>query len=120
MFLVILYLVISTLAEACKGDAANQCESTKCETCDVTIGGKTYCSKCATKATEFPINGKCVMHKEEVSKQRVFFWLSRGWTGAEESFGAFIGSPTNERNARMALATEIYSRVDAASSTRRT
>ena len=35
-----------------------------------------------------------------------------GWTGAEESFGAFIGNLTNERNTRMALATEIYSKVD--------
>ena len=57
---------------------------------------------------EAPGSGVC----REASKQRVFFWLSRGWTGAEESFGAFIGSLTNERNARMALATEIYSRVD--------
>ncbi|ESU37916.1 SF-assemblin/beta giardin family protein [Giardia duodenalis] len=33
-------------------------------------------------------------------------------TSAEESFGAFIGNLTNERNTRMALATEIYSKVD--------
>ena len=33
-------------------------------------------------------------------------------TSAEESFGAFIGNLTNERNTRTALATEIYSRAD--------
>ncbi|TNJ27780.1 Delta giardin [Giardia muris] len=33
-------------------------------------------------------------------------------TSAEESFGAFVGNLTNERNTRMAMATEVYAKVD--------
>ena len=55
MFLVILYLVISTLAEACRGGeaAANKCTPNKCES----VGNAQICTSCETG--NVPINGIC-------------------------------------------------------------
>ena len=53
MFLVVLYLVISTLAEACKGDAANKCDGANCEM----VGATQICTECV--ADNVPINGRC-------------------------------------------------------------
>ena len=55
MFLLVLYLVISTLAEACNnGEAATKCESANCEM----VGTTQICTSC--QAGYVPINGKCV------------------------------------------------------------
>ena len=53
MFLIVYYLIASALAAACQA-SDNNCASNKC---DVTIGGKTYCSQC--EANYVPINGIC-------------------------------------------------------------
>ena len=57
MFLLVLYLVISTLAEACKGgEASANCGNDKCEL----VGSKQICTTCT--AGFVPINGICKAH----------------------------------------------------------
>ena len=59
MFLVILYLVISTLAVACNsGEASAKCGSESCET----VGSKQICTTCT--AGFVPINGICTAYGE--------------------------------------------------------
>ena len=54
MFLLVLYLVISTLAVACNnGEAATSCENTNCEM----VGSTQICTGC--KQNFVPINGRC-------------------------------------------------------------
>ena len=55
MFLIVYYLIVSALAAKCTQDTNTaNCATDKC---DVTIGGKTYCSQC--KANYVPIDGTC-------------------------------------------------------------
>ncbi|ESU40595.1 Variant-specific surface protein, partial [Giardia duodenalis] len=63
MFLVILYLVISTLAEACNsGEASAKCDGTNCEM----VGTAQICINCETD--NVPINGKCTAKADAQEK----------------------------------------------------
>ncbi|ESU40566.1 Variant-specific surface protein [Giardia duodenalis] len=53
MLLLAIYFAVGALAVACEGDAANQCESTKCES----VGDAQICTECV--ADNVPINGRC-------------------------------------------------------------
>ena len=63
MFLVILYLVISTLAEACNsGDASSNCGGANCEM----VGETEICTQCNTD--NVPINGRCETAADAIDK----------------------------------------------------
>ncbi|ESU40199.1 Variant-specific surface protein [Giardia duodenalis] len=61
-----LFLAALSSEETCTtGTGSTNCADNMC---NVWIGGQKYCSQCATKATEFPINGKCTSSNDDNGK----------------------------------------------------
>ena len=63
MFLLVLHLVVSTLAEACNnGEASAKCDGANCEM----VGTAQICTNCETD--NVPINGKCTAKADATGK----------------------------------------------------
>ena len=66
MFLIVYYLIVSALTAKCT-DATNQ-QNCEASSCNVQIGGKTYCSQC--NAGFVPIDGTCVEKSGQDTKAK--------------------------------------------------